>query len=82
MLELCSQLCVGSAEDPFDFVSTDWLSKCLHEGIGEDGSVGPIDNNSEICPHGRVDPSRVTNMKAISVVAVSTLVFFSFYFFA
>lgn len=70
MLELTGKLCVGS--DPeYDFISTDWLSKCLHEGFGDEVRVGPIRNSNELCPHGRIDPSRITSMKAISVAAVS-----------
>lgn len=70
MLSLSGKMCVGS-DKIFDFVSSDWLSKCLHEGVGDDTRVGPIKNSNELCPHGRIDPTRITNMKAISVAAVS-----------
>ncbi|XP_034233930.1 ubiquitin carboxyl-terminal hydrolase 48-like [Thrips palmi] len=72
MLLLSGRLCVDSSEE-FDFISTDWLSKCLHEGFGDDSRVGPINNSNALCPHGRVDPSRITSMKAISVGAADTL---------
>lgn len=74
MLDLCSQLCVGpKVLDGFDFVSTDWLSKCLHDGMGDESKTPAIDNTNEICPHGGVDPSRVTNMKIISIEAAEAL---------
>lgn len=75
MLELCHTLCIEPGSEMFDFIATEWLSKCLHDGMGDDSKVGPINNNNEICPHGRVDPSRVTNMKAISVAAVSVFLY-------
>ncbi|KAK3916045.1 Ubiquitin carboxyl-terminal hydrolase 48 [Frankliniella fusca] len=73
MLELCGLLCVGSKSDVFDFVSTDWLSKCLHDGMGDESKTPAINNINEICPHGGVDPSKVTYMKIISAEAADVL---------
>lgn len=70
MMDLFQIISVPPGVEKFDFISSEWLSKCLHEGLGDDSKITPIDNSGEICPHGRVDPSRVTNMKIISIEAV------------
>lgn len=73
MLELCNKLCVPTEGEPSEFISTDWLSKCLHEGMGDDSKAPPINNSTELCPHGHIDPSRVTYLKMISVEAANVL---------
>jgi hypothetical protein len=67
MVKLCNMLPVLEGAQ-YDFITSDWLMKWLSSD-----EVKPVDNNSILCPHGKLNPSSVPQTKCISSDAVSDL---------
>ncbi|XP_012938291.1 ubiquitin carboxyl-terminal hydrolase 48 isoform X2 [Aplysia californica] len=62
MKMLYAALSVKSLDEPFEWVSTDWLTKWL----ADPSKVSKVENKIPLCPHGKLVADEVTKLKCIS----------------
>lgn len=65
VMELYPKLPAGVKNEPYEFVSLEWLKEWLHETK----PTMPINNRTYLCPHNKLHPDKVSIMKRISIYA-------------
>ncbi|XP_049622832.1 ubiquitin carboxyl-terminal hydrolase 48-like [Suncus etruscus] len=65
VMELYPKLPAGVKNEPYEFVSLEWLQEWLHETK----LTTPINNQTYLCPHNKLNPDKVSIMKRISIHA-------------
>ncbi|XP_078444743.1 ubiquitin-specific protease 26 [Wolffia australiana] len=75
--EILSEACVCSVEDPFFWVSVDWLRQWVDNvdlpWAGK-SNLQRLDNSAIQCPHGKVSDDKVGSMKRVSALSWSRII--------
>lgn len=67
---------VSSSDEPWEWVSAEWLSKWL----ANPSAIDKVENKVSWCPHNKLLPEDVIKMKCITSEGVNALPFFKFFY--